>query len=71
MTERRTKGKRHLLPGFGLTMGVTLLYLAVIVVIPLAAMLLKTSSLEDAFKALTIVNRAQESYLQGRRLELA
>lgn len=35
-----------------------------------SSLVLKTSSLEDAFKALTIVNRAQDSYLQGRRLEL-
>jgi hypothetical protein len=34
------------------------------------SLVLKTASLEDAFKALTIVNRAQESYQQGRRLEL-
>src|SRR3990170_1052305 len=36
-----------------------------------SSLVLKTSSLEDAYKALTIVNRAQESYQQGRRLELA
>jgi len=36
-----------------------------------SSLVLKTSSLEDAFKALTIVNRAQDSYLQGRRLELS
>ena len=40
----RTKSK-HLLPGFGLTLGVTMLYLAVIVVLPIAAMLLKAASL--------------------------
>jgi predicted dehydrogenase len=34
------------------------------------SLVLKTSSLEDAFKALTIVNLAQESYLQGHRVEL-
>ncbi len=55
MSERRAKGRRHLLPGFGLTMGVTLMYLAVIVVIPLAAMLLKTASLgfEDFWRIIT------------------
>jgi sulfate transport system permease protein len=37
--------RRHLLPGFGLTLGVTLTYLAVIVVLPLAAMGLKTASI--------------------------
>ena len=36
-----------------------------------SSLVLKTASLEDAFKALTIVNRAQESYVQGCRLELA
>jgi len=40
----RTKSK-HLLPGFGLTLGVTMLYLAIIVVLPIAAMLLKAASL--------------------------
>jgi predicted dehydrogenase len=35
-----------------------------------SSLVLKTASLEDAFKALTIVNRAQESYLQGCRLDL-
>jgi len=41
----RALKQRHLLPGFGLTLGVTMLYLAVIVVLPLAAMLLKSASL--------------------------
>lgn len=36
---------RHLLPGFGLTLGVSMLYLTIIVVLPIAAMLLKTASL--------------------------
>lgn len=35
-----------------------------------SSLVLKTASLEDAFMALTIVNRAQDSYVQGRRLEL-
>lgn len=35
-----------------------------------SSLVLKTSSLEDAYQALSIVNRAQESYAQGRRLEL-
>ncbi len=37
--------RRHLLPGFGLTLGVTLVYIAVIVALPLVAMLFKTASL--------------------------
>lgn len=36
-----------------------------------SSLVLKTSSLEDAYRALTIVNRAQESYALGRRLELS
>ena len=34
------------------------------------SLVLKTSSLEDAYHALAIVNRAQESYALGHRLEL-
>ena len=37
------RGRRHVLPGFGLTMGATLLYLALIVLLPVAALLLKTA----------------------------
>lgn len=37
--------RRHVLPGFGLTMGLTLLYLGLIVLIPLSAVFLKTTSL--------------------------
>jgi sulfate transport system permease protein len=40
-----TVKRRHLLPGFGLTMGITLLYLGVIVLLPLIAMITKTASL--------------------------
>jgi sulfate transport system permease protein len=36
---------RHVLPGFGLTIGTTLLYLAVIVLLPLAALLLKSTEI--------------------------
>jgi sulfate transport system permease protein len=39
------KQNRSVLPGFGLTMGYTLLYLSLIVLIPLAAAFIKTSSL--------------------------
>jgi predicted dehydrogenase len=34
------------------------------------SLVLKTSSLEDAYRALAIVNKAQESYSQGCRLEI-
>ncbi|MFS2326997.1 sulfate ABC transporter permease subunit CysT [Brucella sp. H1_1004] len=37
--------RNSVLPGFGLTLGCTLLYLAVIVALPLLAMILKTASL--------------------------
>ncbi len=36
---------RHVLPGFGLTLGATLLYLTVIVLLPLAALLLKSAEI--------------------------
>src|SRR6188768_4317044 len=36
---------RSILPGFGLTFGFTLVYLSLIVLIPLAALILKTSKL--------------------------
>jgi predicted dehydrogenase len=35
-----------------------------------SSLVLKTSSLEDAYRALAIVNKAQESYAQGCRVEL-
>ncbi|WP_029010537.1 sulfate ABC transporter permease subunit CysT [Azospirillum halopraeferens] len=40
--------KRHVLPGFSLTMGLTLLYLVLIVLLPLSALILKAASLEAA-----------------------
>src|SRR5882757_7334272 len=36
--------KRNILPGFGLTMGYTVLYLSLIVLIPLAALVLRSFS---------------------------
>lgn len=44
MTTRARRSK-HLLPGFGLTLGVTMLYLVIIVVLPLLAMLLKVGGM--------------------------
>ena len=38
-------GRRSTLPGFGLTMGLTLTWLSVIILIPLAGLFLKTSEL--------------------------
>jgi sulfate transport system permease protein len=45
--------KRNVLPGFGLTMGYTLLYLSVIVLVPLAALFVKSAGLtwEQFWKA--------------------
>lgn len=47
--------KRTVLPGFGLTMGYTLLYLSLVVLIPLAALFLKSAGLtwEEFLKATT------------------
>ncbi len=42
---RRGRGAKRVLPGFGLTLGYTLFYLSLIVLIPLSALLLKTFSL--------------------------
>ncbi|MBV5268809.1 MAG: sulfate ABC transporter permease subunit CysT [Afipia sp.] len=39
------KGRRRALPGFGLTMGLTLTWLSIIVLIPLAGLFLKTTEL--------------------------
>ncbi len=48
-------GKRHILPGFKLTLGYTLLYLSLIVLIPVSALLFKTFSggWEHFFKTIT------------------
>src|SRR3979409_1259515 len=37
--------KRHVLPGFGLSMGFTVLYLSLLVLIPLSTLFLKTATL--------------------------
>ena len=42
----KTLGKRSVLPGFRLTLGYTLLYLSLIVLIPLAATFLKTTQVD-------------------------
>ena len=42
MTKRRSK---HLLPGFGLTLGVSMLYITIIIALPLLAMLLKVAGM--------------------------
>ena len=42
-TARPYRARRHVLPGFGLTMGATLFYLGLIVLLPIAALILKTT----------------------------
>ena len=39
------RGARRVLPGFGLTLGYTIFYLSIIVLIPLATLLVKTLEL--------------------------
>jgi len=57
------KTRKSVLPGFGVTMGVTLLYLIIIVALPLAAMVLKTASLGWAeFWGIVTSDRALATY---------
>src|SRR4051794_2442271 len=42
---RRRRGRRSVLPGFGLSMGFTLLYLSLVILIPLSTVVLKPVSL--------------------------
>lgn len=58
-----SRSTRHVLPGFGLTLGVTLVYLSLIVLIPLAAVFLKTATLTaDQIWAQISAPRAVASY---------
>jgi sulfate/thiosulfate transport system permease protein len=58
-----SRRKHSVLPGFGLTMGYTLLYLSLIVLIPLAATFIKTSSLSWAdFWGIVTAPRVLASY---------
>lgn len=55
--------RRSVLPGFGLTMGYTLLYLSIIVLLPLSALFFKTSTLTwKAFIATVTEPRVVASY---------
>jgi sulfate transport system permease protein len=55
--------QRSILPGFGISMGITLFYLALIVLIPLSAVFLKTASLSwHEFWSLATEPRALASY---------
>lgn len=60
MARQRSK---HLLPGFGLTLGVSMLYLTIIIVLPLAAMLLKVAGMgwEDFWRIISS-NRSLAAY---------
>jgi sulfate transport system permease protein len=54
---------QRVLPGFGLSLGYTLFYLSLIVLIPLAACFLKASSLSwDQFAATVWTDRARSAY---------
>jgi sulfate/thiosulfate transport system permease protein len=58
-----TLKKRSVLPGFGLTMGYTLLYLSLLVLIPLAGLFLKSMSIRwDQFVAAVTDPRVIASY---------
>ena len=54
---------RKVLPGFGLTLGVTIVYLSLVVLIPLAAVFVKTATLSaDQFWTTISAPRAVASY---------
>jgi len=55
--------KKHLLPGFGLSLGYTLVYLSIIVLIPLAAVFLRTTELSwHEFWAVVTTPRVVATY---------
>jgi len=55
---------RKVLPGFSLTLGYTVFYLSFLVLIPLAAVFLKASSLSlDEFREIVWTERARAAYL--------
>jgi sulfate transport system permease protein len=59
----RRPNKRGILPGFGLSMGITLLFVTLVVLIPLSTVVLKTSSIGfDKFWATVTTDRALASY---------
>lgn len=60
MVQRRSK---HLLPGFGLTLGVSMLYLTIIIVLPLLAMLIKVGGMGwEEFWRIVASNRSLAAY---------
>ena len=59
----RSRAPARALPGFGLSLGVTITYLGLVVLIPLAAVFIKTSSLGlDAFVRIVTAPRVIASY---------
>lgn len=59
----RSRRARRALPGFGLSLGITLSYLGLLVVIPLSMVIVKTTSLTfDEFWATVTSDRALASY---------
>src|SRR5215217_1754739 len=60
MAQHRSK---HLLPGFGLSMGISLLYVTLIIVLPITAMLLKVAGMGfPEFWRIVSSNRALAAY---------
>ena len=60
MAHRRSK---HLLPGFGLTLGVSMLYITIIIALPLLAMLLKVGGMGfEEFWRIVASNRSLAAY---------
>src|SRR5581483_3465225 len=59
----RSVRRRSVLPGFGLSMGITLTYLGIIVLVPLSMIVLKTSTLGwSRFWDTALAPRAVASY---------
>jgi sulfate transport system permease protein len=67
-----SRRRRSVIPGFGLTMGVTLLWLSLIVLIPLAALFLKTAELSpERFVAIVTSRRVLHALELSFGLSLA
>jgi sulfate/thiosulfate transport system permease protein len=66
------RGRRSVIPGFGVTLGLTVLWLSLIVLIPLAALFLKTTELSfDRFVAIVTSPRAVHALNLSFGLSLA
>ncbi|MGA2894299.1 MAG: sulfate ABC transporter permease subunit CysT [Xanthobacteraceae bacterium] len=64
--------RRGVIPGFGITLGTTLLWLALVVLIPLAALFVKTAELSfDQFIAVITSRRALHAFALSFGLSLA